>query len=312
MPKLRTSLLLVILSLLTIIVMAKTRNNFTLDAPLVPIDEIHSGGPEKDGIPAIDKPSFLMAGKEGFLSDDAPVLGVSYNGISKAYPINILNWHEVVNDFFKKHPVVITFCPLCGSGMAFSANIKGKATTFGVSGLLYNSDVLLYDRETNSLWSQLMSQAINGPQKGEYLKNIPVVHTTWLDWKTHHPNTLLLSTKTGHNRDYSSSPYTSYLRSTQLYFPVSISSQRYHPKEITLGVEINGKFKAYPFVELEKSAAVILDTISGQQITIRYDKENRSAQAFNENNKQMPAVRVFWFAWFAFHPKTEIYTAPPS
>lgn len=310
MPTLKTLLIIVLLSLITILAIAEIRSGFTLDKPLVPIDEIRGGGPEKDGIPAIDKPIFITANKATFLQDNTPVLGISYNGVIKAYPINILNWHEVVNDFFNKQPVVISFCPLCGSGMAFSANINGKATTFGVSGLLYNSDVLLYDRETDSLWSQLMSQAINGKRKGELLKNLPVIHTTWIAWKTLHPNSLVLSTKTGFNRDYNRSPYADYLTGSQLYFPVSAHSQRYHPKEATLGVEIDGVFKAYPFIELAKSSAVISDTVNGQPITIRYDKQNKSAQAFDQDNKQLPAVRLFWFAWYAFHPNTEVYTAP--
>ena len=194
--------------------------------------------------------------------------------------------------------------------MAFSANTHGKPTTFGVSGLLYNSDVLLYDRETDSLWSQLMSQAINGTRKGEYLENLPVVHTTWNDWKTRHPDTSALSTKTGFNRNYNDSPYANYLTGRQLYFPVSAQSRRYHPKEVTLGVEINGKFKAYPFIELDKSSGIISDTPDSQPITIRFNAQHQSAQAFDQHNKQLPAVRLFWFAWYAFHPETEVYTAP--
>ncbi len=120
---------------------AQSKNGFDLQESLVPVDHILSGGPAKDGIPAIDDPHFVAADQAGFLHPDSPVLGLTYKGLTKAYPINILNWHEIVNDSFNGEPVVITFCPLCGSGMAFSATIDGKAHTFGVSGLLYNVSV---------------------------------------------------------------------------------------------------------------------------------------------------------------------------
>lgn len=130
---------------------ATSKNAFDLEDTLIPADDIFSGGPGKDGIPAIDNPVFVAADKVSFLSANLPVIGITYNGISKAYPINILNWHEIVNDQFNGTPVVITFCPLCGSGMTFLSTVNGKVLTFGVSGVLYNSDVLLYDRQTKSL-----------------------------------------------------------------------------------------------------------------------------------------------------------------
>lgn len=209
---------------------AENKNGFNLQHALIPVDLILSGGPTSDGIPAIDHPRFVEADKVRFLSNDSLVLGLDFTGMSKAYPINILNWHEVVNDRFNTEPVVITFCPLCNSGMAFSASIKGKAHTFGVSGLLYNSDVLLFDRQTRSLWSQLMTLAISGTHKGKRLVSLPVLHTTWQDWKTRHPDTLVLTTETGFRRDYSNNPYGEYLDNSLLMFPVTDSSQRYYPK----------------------------------------------------------------------------------
>jgi hypothetical protein len=114
--------------------------------------------------------------------------------------------------------------------MAFSATLEGKPHTFGVSGLLYNSDVLLYDRQTESLWSQLMSQAITGPYIGMCLNPLPVLHTTWQDWRDCHPDTLVLSTDTGFRRNYEHSPYETYLKIPQIMFPVTATSRRYHPK----------------------------------------------------------------------------------
>ncbi len=305
-------LLLIFLNACSTKSVAQNKNGFDLKGALIPVNQIHGGGPPKDGIPSIDQPTFVLADEEDYLQNDAAVLGINYQGIIKAYPINILNWHEIVNDQFNQEPVVITFCPLCGSGMAFSASINGKAHTFGVSGLLYNSDVLLYDRQTQSLWSQMMTQAISGPHKSTYLVSIPVQHTTWLDWKTRNPQTLVLSKQTGFGRNYTHSPYKKYLKSPQLMFPVSASSRRYHPKEEVFGIDIDGQFKVYPFVELEKSPAEFTETINGKQITIRYDRSHRSATAFDEQSKQLSGVRTFWFAWYAFHPKTEVYSARSS
>ncbi len=290
--------------------LAQSKNGFNLDDTLVPVEEIHRGGPVKDGIPAIDHPLFIKLELADYLTDESYVLGIIHKGIAKAYPINILNWHEVVNDQFKEEPVVITFCPLCGSGMAFSALIEGKTHSFGVSGLLYNSDVLIYDRQTHSLWSQLMYKAVSGKHKGKRLTSLPVVHTTWLDWKTQNPETLVLSRETGYSRQYDHSPYQDYLKQPKLMFPVSASSRRYHPKEDVFGVEINGQYKVYPFIELEKSARKFTDIINGQSVIIRYSKQHRSAAVYDDQGKQLPGVRTFWFAWYAFYPETEVYTQP--
>jgi hypothetical protein len=300
-------LIIFVLSSYMNLTVAQSKNGFDLQGSLIPIQQILGGGPAKDGIPSIDNPKFVLAGKASYLRDHNPVLGMNYKGVTKAYPINILNWHEIVNDLFNEEPVVITFCPLCGSGMAFSALINGKAHTFGVSGLLYNSDVLLFDRQTQSLWSQLMTQSISGPHKGKRFTSIPVQHTTWLDWKTRNPETLVLSTKTGFSRDYSDSPYAEYLESPETMFPLSSVSRRYHPKEEVFGIEIDGQFKVYPFVELEKSPAEFNEIVNGQSITIRYDSKHKSATAFDQQGKQLAGVRTFWFAWYAFHPETEIY-----
>ncbi|MGR8942354.1 MAG: DUF3179 domain-containing protein [Gammaproteobacteria bacterium] len=288
---------------------AQIKNGFDLRESLVPSGHILRGGPAKNGIPAIDEPRFVAADQARFLRADDSVLGIDYRGISKAYPVNILNWHEIVNDRFNGAPVVITFCPLCGSGMAYSAVIDGKPHSFGVSGLLYNSDVLLYDRQTESLWSQLMSQAISGPHKGKRLDSLPLRHTTWQDWRTRHPGTLVLSTDTGFKRDYRYSPYARYIESPQIMFPVTAVSKRFHPKEEVLGLEIGGQFKAYLFIELEKSADSFTETLGGQSITLRYDRRHRSAAAYDEQGKLLPGVWTFWFAWYAFHPKTEVFTA---
>ncbi|MBT5928092.1 MAG: DUF3179 domain-containing protein, partial [Verrucomicrobia bacterium] len=131
-------------------------NGFDLAESTIPVSEIVRGGPPRDGIPAIDNPKFLLSDAAQFLSDDELVIGLTRNGITRAYPLRIMLWHEVVNDTFGEEPVAVTYCPLCGTAVAFEAMIKDHKLTFGVSGLLFQSDVLMYDRQTESLWSQLL------------------------------------------------------------------------------------------------------------------------------------------------------------
>ncbi len=289
--------------------LAQEMNGFDLKGALIPSEQIHFGGPAKDGIPAIDKPDFTSAGLAAFLRDDDAVLGIVRGGVACAYPIRILNWHEVVNDRFDHEAVVVTFCPLCGTGVAFDGRIDGRALRFGVSGLLYNSDVLLYDRQTQSLWSQLLGQAISGPMKGRRLTMLPLTHTTWADWRRNHPATRVLSTNTGQTRPYARDPYAVYESNEEILFPVAFRAAGYHPKERVLGVRIGERTKAYPFVELGKSDGVVSDRIGDTALTIRFDRNASRATAHTADGEQLPAVVGYWFAWYAFNPKTEVFRA---
>jgi len=282
-------------------------NGFIIDQPLIPESEIYQGGPPRDGIPSIDEPIFVSPEKATFLKENDRVLGVTFNGISKAYAIRILNYHELVNDRFNQHPVMVSFCPLCGTGMAFDASNGGKALEFGVSGLLYNSDLLMYDRQSDSLWSQIEGRAISGSAKGQRLKRLVVEHTNWKNWLEQNPNTLVLSNETGYQRNYLNSPYPAYSTSKAIYFPVSHTDKRYHPKEVVVGVEINGKFKAYPFVELAKGAGMLEDVFQGEKLTIEYNAEARSARVTNDSKAILPSLTAYWFAWMAFHPESSVY-----
>lgn len=289
-------------------------NGFDLSDSLINVDEIHHGGPAKDGIPAVDHPVFIAKEASSLLPDER-ILGLSINGLAKAYPIKILNYHEIVNDFFQEQPVVITYCPLCGSGMAYSAQITAeKNATFGVSGLLYNSDVLLYDRETESLWSQLLSKAISGKQKGTELEMLALTHTSWQDWQKQYPGTLVLSQETGFKRDYSRSPYGDYDKSRSLYFPIKQLNSQYHPKEYVIGLKINEQTKVYPFSELSKIHSPYKDLFAGQEIKLIFDAKNRTGKIFRvtksaDKQEEIPTTTLFWFAWMAFYPDSVIFTA---
>jgi hypothetical protein len=287
-------------------------NGFDVTNALIPIDKIERGGPPKDGIPAIDRPKFVAPDKAGLQPDDR-VLGLSYQGMAKAYPVRILNWHEVVNDQFGDTPVAITYCPLCGTGIAFDARVSDRRLNFGVSGLLYNSDVLLYDRGTESLWSQLKQLSVSGKLKGARLTALPLEHTSWADWRARYPATRVLATDTGFARDYGRDPYAGYERIQRLMFAVEHRDDRFELKEWVLGVEISGVRKAYPFSVLERavsSGGELQDTVGNRPLFIRFDRQHRTAQAFDAQRRPLPAVMSFWFAWVAFFPDTEVYRAP--
>ena len=290
--------------------MAQSKNGFDLTDTLVPVDEIHWGGVQRDGIPSINQPKFVAASDAKFLGKKDRVLGVYRNGIAKAYPIRILDRHEVVNDRFADEGVVVTYCPLCFSGMAFSISTDSIARTFGVSGLLFNSDVLLYDHQTGSLWSQIRSQAISGALKGTEIRPVVTAHTTWPDWLNRYPDTQVLSTDTGYGINYRKSAYSEYQRSRQLMFPVKNRSNKYSNKELVLGITIGDTFKAYPFKELRKQdRPSFVDSIGDTGLTIEWHEKEKFARAISSDGEEIPTVIVYWFAWYAFHPTTAIFQA---
>jgi hypothetical protein len=293
-------------------VWAQTLNGFDLRGALVPVEAIQQGGPPRDGIPSIDQPRFVEAGKSG-LADNDRVLGLARGGIARAYPVRILNWHEVVNDRLGGEPIAVTYCPLCGTGMAFDARVGGAVpSSFGVSGLLYNSDVLLYDRGTESLWSQILEQAVAGPMKGAGLVPVPLTHTSWADWRKRHPRTEVLSTDTGHVRDYARDPYAGYDSVQRLLFDVQHRDERLPLKEWVLGLRLGGQAKAYPFSALAQrvdATGRFEDRVGGVPVTIRFDRMHRTAEALDAAGRPLPSVMAFWFAWVAFHPKTGLLAA---
>ncbi|AHE98072.1 DUF3179 domain-containing protein [Thioalkalivibrio paradoxus] len=292
---------------------AQTMNGFDVSNSAVPLDEIHRGGPPRDGIPALTDPEFIGADGAHGLRDDDRVLGVFRNGVAKAYPLGIMNYHEVVNDLFGAEPIAVTYCPLCFTGIAFQAEQPdGSRRTFGVSGLLYNSDVLLYDRETESLWSQIAARAITGPLRGETLEMVPLANTTWEAWHAEHPDTRVLSRDTDYARNYDHDPYAAYAEDEALMFPVRFRMQAMHPKTPVLGVRIGDHARAYPFAEFpETGRHRVEDTLGGEVITLDVDADAQTGRVFDSRGEELTSLIAFWFAWFAFHPETERYTGDP-
>lgn len=249
-------------------------------------DNIKSGGPPKDGIPPIDEPKF-STGDPGFLSGDDVVFGILRDGEARAYPQLVLVWHEIVNDEFADGPVSITYCPLTGSVVAFRGTAPdGKPYTFGTSGRLVNSNLLMYDRQTDSRWPQILGQAITGRSKGLVLEEIPLEWTTWARWRRAFPESRVLTTDTGHLRDYGSDPYGSYEPSaggyysdSDLLFPVMRRSRRFGPKEVFIGAK-QGDNRVAVRRKLLRQKKVVTTQLGSEPVVFLYDRDLREGRAF--------------------------------
>ena len=272
----------------------------------VPWKEVMQACGFRDCIPSLDAPNYVTASDAGFLDESDLVMAIEIDGDARAFPIAILNFHEIVNDEIGNRPVAITYCPLCGSGMAFHRNVGGRTLDFGVSGLLRNSDLILYDRATESLWQQITGRAFAGPLRGQSLEFFPVTLTQWSKWRSAHPHTLVLSTDTGFDRPYTKkSPYGNYDSRRRLLFPVSFD-RKLHPKTVVHGVEVDGKAYAVTAEALAASGTIKQPGSPGVQWTIQTSGEVQALRL--DNSDPLVTHRMFWFAWYSFHTTTEIQT----
>lgn len=254
-------------------------------------ESIQSGGPPKDGIPSIDEPRFLSAGEARFLSDDDAVFGLVRDGEARAYPQLILVWHEIVNDEFSDGPLSVTYCPLTGSVVAFRGTApSGEPYTFGTSGKLVNSNLLMYDRQTDSRWPQILGQAILGPSRGHVLEEVPLDWTTWGKWRKAHPDTPVLSTETGHIRTYGRDPYGSYTplggyyEGSDLFFPVMHEDRRFPTKEVFVGAKL-GSARLAVRKALLRRRGVVTTTMAGEPVAFLYDPALDEGRAYRAQVK---------------------------
>jgi hypothetical protein len=185
-------------------------NNPAFPSPLVDLDDIVSGGPPPDGIPAIDEPAFLSPGDVTTLEDGEPVVAFELAGDAQAYPLEVLMWHEIVNDTVAGVPVAVTYCPLCNTAVVFDRRLGDRVLDFGTSGQLYQSALVMYDRQTESLWAHFTAQSLAGVLAGEELDTYPAQIVSWASWRDTHPDGLVLSRDTGYARDYGTNPYLGY------------------------------------------------------------------------------------------------------
>jgi hypothetical protein len=315
---------------------------------IVPPEQIVSGGPPPDGIPSIDNPKFInVLAAEEFLEDSDLVVGLNINGDIRAYPLQILVWHEIVNDKVGGVPVTVTYCPLCFTNQVFNRTMNdGQILEFRTSDKLYNSNLVMYDRTTKSLWSQAMAQGIVGKLAEVKLERIPFDVAYWKEWKQFHPDSKVLSTDTGSTRPYGADPYGDYYTNEDVLFPISNSDDRLELKEIVIGLENKGQYKSFKLQEVEDKkvindqvngkpivlfslhpfmARVYDPVVDGQILEFNYtikdkgfvDKQTNSMWNFEGNaisghmkGKQLtriPFDEGFWFEWVAFHPKTKLY-----
>lgn len=278
----------------------------------IPLDEILSGGPPKDGIPSIDNPKFesLVKADEWLVGGEELGLALEFEGKERFYPYRILVQHEIVNDTINGKRVLITYCPLCFTGIVFLPVVDGESVEFGVSGKLWNSNLLMYDRKTDSLWSQISGEAVVGEKTGQTLKVIPSDVTKYSIWKKSKPNGQVLSRDTGQFRSYDSLPYGGDLTNIKPIFPFSNKDDRLDENAYIIGIVIESQAKAYQF-DAVKRAGSLEEEFAGKTLIIEYVKQVDGVRVFEKkpdgSREQLRSIPSFWFSWAAVYPDTKLY-----
>ncbi|WP_119166582.1 DUF3179 domain-containing protein [Algihabitans albus] len=313
------------------------------------LEEIAWGGVRVDGIPALTNPDFLAAADADYLRDDDLVFGVEINGDARAYPLRILNWHEMFNDVVGGVPVSLAYCTLCGAGILFDTMVEGQdaAFVFGSSGFLYRSNKLMYDTATRSLWNQFTGRPVVGPLVGSgiELPIRPVAITSWANWRDRNPDTRVLSLDTGFRRDYGSgAAYTEYFASPELMFPAVLHDDALAAKDFVFGLRLPGGAKAWPLSAFA-GGAVINDRAGLVDVVLVGDEATRTVRAYRRDgivlaaqddrldrltgggttwtvteealladdgrSLQREAGHVaYWFAWAGYLRDAELYVPP--
>ncbi|MFA3782015.1 DUF3179 domain-containing protein [Melioribacteraceae bacterium 4301-Me] len=249
---------------------------------LIPTNEIYDGGPGKDGIPALVNPELISDKSATYLNDEDLVIAIKINNELRVYPHKILDWHEIINDGINSVKYAITYCPLTGSGIAYNREINNLETTFGVSGLLYNTNLIAYDRATNSNWSQMKLECVNGKLIGKLVQTFPIIETYWKTIKNYFTDSKVVSLNTGYSRNYGVYPYGDYkTNNSLLLFPVSHEDSRLPRKERVLGVLINNKAKAFKFTDnTENSISIKQSTLNNVNFVVVDSKKNNFIVAY--------------------------------
>jgi hypothetical protein len=284
------------------------------DAPAtIRVEEIVWGGVRVDGIPALDQPEVIQAEEADYVEPGEPVFGLQINDDARAYPLRIMDWHEMANDVIGGVPVLLAYCTLCGAAIAYDGRgPDGNVYTFGSSGFLYRSNKLMYDRQTRSLWNQLTGEPVMGELVGEGLRLdlLPVVLTTWKDWQEQHPDTRVLSLDTGYERLYApGAAYGHYFSSDETMFPVWQRSQALAAKERIYALQIDGIPKAYPLQELSEET-VVNDHVGNTSVVLvmtrgRVTVEGESLRAGPVSYDSGGEVRAFERGDWEFMPGPE-------
>ncbi len=279
--------------------------------------EILSGGPPKDGIPALSDPDFIPVTRESRIAGREPVITVEIDGQTpRAYPIRYLTWHEIVNDRIGNLPVAVTFCPLCNSALTFDRRVKGRVLTFGVSGKLRNSDMVMYDRETQSWWQQALGQGIVGEMNGVELRMIASWMESWDQFKARNPQGLVMA-RPDHTRDYGRNPYVRYDSSKR---PFLYSGERPPHGIEPLARVVRVGARAWPMERLRRAgeiseAGVVISWVAGQASAldagqIAQGKEVGTIRVREGAGRDVAHDVMFAFAFHAFWPKGKWMLAP--
>ena len=309
------------------------------------LEEIVWGGVRKDGIPALVNPKLIPPLAANYLTPDELVFGVAINGDVRAYPLRVLDWHEMFNDVVGGVPVALAYCTLCGSGILYETTVEGreKPFVFGSSGFLYRSNKLMYDRETNSLWNQFTGAPVVGALTGSgiELRTRPVAITTWAHWLAKHPDTKVLSLETGYNRDYTPGrPYAEYFDRPDTMFPVQVHDTRLATKSYVYALRDEAVEKAWA-LSLFEGGAVINDKAGDASVVLIGNSATRTVRAYASKGHQFSAAAdnsnivradgmdwqvtedalvpadgeplerlaghiAYWFAWQNFKPQAEV------
>jgi hypothetical protein len=253
-------------------------DNPALPEPLIDPDHLVAGGPPPDGIPPIDDPQFQAVGEVDWLEEHEPLLSLTVGGETRGYPLQVMTWHEIVNDTVGGIPVAVTYCPLCNSGVAFERRVGERLLDFGTSGMLYADNLVMYDRKTESLWPQLTGQASVGVLTGTQLEAIPTGVVGWDQFLTAHPDALVLTRQTGHVRDYGRNPYVGYDEPTGglLVEPPGGRDPRLPVKTRVVGISQNGDAVAVVRVRVAE-AAVLTVSVGGRDLLVWHRTGQRSA-----------------------------------
>lgn len=271
--------------------------------------KIADGGPGTDGIPAVERPVFSQNFSAQGLASNQLVVGVKIGDEIRAYPHTILDWHEIINDQFviegKTKRVTLSYCPLTGSAVLWEGFAGSADKTFGTSGFLYNSNLVLYDRETRSLWSQMLEQSIGGPSILAIPDKLQVIETTWGTWLEMYPQTTVMTTQTGFTRSYGVYPYGSFRSDNSLVFSVdNLADDRLHRKERVVGLAVGSSRKVYPISSFSSGVSVVNDRVgemdviavgsSGQNFGAVFNRELEDCTVldFSSVENQLPIVMI--------------------
>ncbi|MCA1801491.1 MAG: DUF3179 domain-containing protein [Rhodothermaceae bacterium] len=270
---------------------------------LIPENQIFVGA-GKDGIPSVDGPSFSTVGEISFMQDDELILGIKVKDEIKGYPHSVLNYHEIINDRIADIPVAITFCPLTGSGTAWSRVINGEETTFGVSGLIHKNNLIAYDRATNNFWSQMKEMSVHGSLQREKTATYQLVEMNWKAWRESFPESQVMNRNTGFARNYHIYPYgRNYNRdNNNIIFPIHREDDRLERKALAHGVYYDIDLHIFPFDSFQDKIQVIHRTINGNDIVVAgsleyemvislsRETEDGTVLTFTESEKELPVL----------------------